>query len=231
MPYYNQSGVGFIPPALRVIIILNVICFIIQQGAPMVTEWGALHYWTSPQFKPHQLITTMFLHGGVGHIFFNMYSLWIFGATLENHWGSKRFLNFYLICGIVASIVAILFVPFTGIQEAKLALRMNEGEGMSLDELANMYKMGWSAIGASGAVMGIMAGSAYLFPNRELLIWPIFIPIKVKYLVPFYVLLDLFGGFGYSGSDNVAHFAHIGGALVGFLIVYIQNRNNRRHFY
>jgi len=226
----NQSGVSSIPPALRAIIIINVICFIIQNAAPVVTEWGALHYWGSPLFKPHQLITNMFLHGGVAHIFFNMYSLWIFGAILENYWGSKRFLNFYLICGIAAGIVAILFAPYTSLQSAKLMIRMQGGEG-NLQELAEAFKMQWAAIGASGAVMGVMAGSAYIFPNRELMIWPIFIPVQVKYLVPFYVLADLFGGFGYSGNDNIAHFAHLGGAIVGFLIVFVQNKMNRRDFY
>lgn len=230
MPYMNQSGVSSIPPALRVIIIINVICFIIQNAVPVVTEWGALHYWASPLFKPHQLITNMFLHGGVAHIFFNMYSLWIFGAILENYWGSKRFLNFYLICGIVAGIVAVLFVPFTSLQAAKMVMQTQPGEG-TLQEWTDHFTMGWSAIGASGAVMGVMAGSAYIFPNRELLIWPIFIPVKVKYLVPFYVLADLFGGFGYSGNDNIAHFAHLGGAIIGFLIVFIQNKTNKRNFY
>ena len=99
---YNQSGLSFIPPSLRIIIVINVVCFVLQAAIPGMTEWGALHYWTSSLFRPHQIVTTMFLHGGFAHIFFNMYSLWIFGAILENFWGSKKFLNFYMICGIGA---------------------------------------------------------------------------------------------------------------------------------
>lgn len=229
MAYYNQSGLSFIPPSLRIIIVVNVVCFILQQMFPPITEWGALHYWTSSLFRPHQIVTTMFLHGGVLHIFFNMYSLWIFGSILENFWGSKKFLNFYMICGIGASIVTILFVPFTAAQYAKTAEEITQGG--TLRQIIESYKEAYSAIGASGAVMGVMAGSAYLFPNRELMIMPIPIPIKVKYLVPFYILGDLFSGFGFGRGDNVAHFAHLGGALVGFVIVFIWNKTNRKTFY
>ena len=227
---YNQSGLSFIPPSLRIIIIINVVCFVLQAAIPGMTEWGALHYWTSSLFRPHQIVTTMFLHGGFAHIFFNMYSLWIFGAILENFWGSKKFLNFYMICGIGASIVTLLFVPFTAGQYARTSQEVLQGN--TVQDVIEGYKQVYSAIGASGAVMGIMAGSAYLFPNRELTVWPIFIPVKVKYLVPFYILGDIFSGFGISGGgDNVAHFAHLGGALVGFVIVYFWNKTNRKTFY
>ena len=134
-----------------------------------------------------------------------------------------------MVCGIGASIVTLLFVPFTAIQYAKTSEEFIQGGTMA--HAIENYKEVYSAIGASGAVMGVMAGSAYLFPNRELVVWPIFIPVKVKYLVPFYILGDLFSGFGFGRGDNVAHFAHLGGALVGFLIVYFWNKTNRKTFY
>ena len=228
--FYNQSGLSFIPHSLRIIIIINVVCFILQQMFPFITEWGALHYWTSSQFRPHQIVTTMFLHGGFAHIFFNLYSLWIFGAILEHNWGSKKFLNFYMICGIGASIVTILFVPFTAAQIAKSAGGFMEG--VTVQQIVDSYKEEYSAIGASGAIMGVMTGSAYLFPNREIAPWPFPFPIKVKFLVPFYILGDLFGGFGSQGlGDGIAHFAHLGGAVTGFLIVYFWNKTNRKTFY
>jgi membrane associated rhomboid family serine protease len=230
MAYYNQSGLSFIPPTVKIIIIINIACFVLQNVYAPTTEFGALHYWTSPLFKPHQLVTNMFLHGSIPHIFFNMYSFWIFGSTLENFWGSKRFLNFYMICGIGASIAVLLFIPFTAAQIAKTPGLLENGETIS--GAIEMYKQQYAALGASGAVMGVMAGSAYLFPNRELIILPFPFPIKVKYLVPFYILGDLFGGFGRAGlNDGIAHFAHLGGALVGFLIVFFWNKTNRKNFY
>jgi membrane associated rhomboid family serine protease len=194
---------------------------------PGLTEWGALHYWKSPEFKPHQIITHMFLHGNFTHILFNMIALFFFGSMLENYWGAKRFLNFYLICGIGAAIVQMLMIPF----EAHQAIGPTPGVPQDIvDQAVNQYTDVYSMIGASGAIMGIMAAFAYLFPNTEIYIWGAF-PVKAKYLIPVYVLFDLFGGFSRSAGDNVGHFAHLGGALVGILIVIFTNRTNRRNFY
>jgi membrane associated rhomboid family serine protease len=139
------------------------------------------------------------------HILFNMFALYMFGRILENVWGAKRFLIYYLACGIGASV-------------AHLAMQEIMG-GVA------------PAVGASGAVMGIMVAFAYLFPNTQLFIIPIPFPVKAKWVVIGYVLLDLFGGFGKIAGDNVAHFAHLGGALVGFIILLIWNKTNRRTLY
>ncbi|HEY6900109.1 MAG TPA: rhomboid family intramembrane serine protease, partial [Puia sp.] len=193
--------------------------------------WGALHHWTSPLFKPHQVITHMFMHdpNGFGHILFNMLALWMFGSTLESYWGAKRFLNFYLICGIGAAIVQMLMIPWE-IKRELMALN----PGVPVEAMGNYIQEGindYSMIGASGAIMGIMAAFAYLFPNTEMLILFLPVPVKAKYLIPVYVLIDLFGGFSRQPGDNVGHFAHLGGALVGIIIVMIMNRTNRRNFY
>ena len=137
------------------------------------------------------------------HILFNMFALWMFGRILENVWGGKRFLLFYLICGVGAAVVHLAVQYFTG--------------------------SGSEAIGASGAIMGIFAAFAYLFPNTELFILFIPIPIKAKWACLGLAAYDLF--MGYSGGDNVAHFAHLGGALTGFILVLIWNKTSRKKFY
>jgi membrane associated rhomboid family serine protease len=216
-----------LPPVIRILLIINVVAFFAQQGMPALTEWGALHYFKSPLFKPHQIITHMFLHGGFTHILFNMIALYFFGGILENYWGAKRFLNFYLICGIGAAIVQMLMIPWEITRSVQgMADIPTEYLNEAIQQGVNQYSM----IGASGAIMGIMAAFAYLFPNTEIYIYYA-IPIKAKYLIPIYVLFDLFGGFSRQAGDNVGHFAHLGGALVGILIVIFMNRTNRRNFY
>jgi rhomboid-like protein len=138
----------------------------------------------------------------LAHIGFNMFALWMFGSILENYWGAKRFLQFYMMCGLLAGV-------------AQLLLQGDYGY----------------AIGASGAIMGVMAGFAYLFPNTELYIFFIPIPIKAKYVVGGLIALDLFGGFWSTPGDTVAHFAHVGGALAGLIIVIYWNRTRKKDFY
>lgn len=193
-------------PVVKNIIIANALVFLAQflferQGL-MLDEWGALYPVGSPNFKIWQLVSYMFMHGSLGHIFFNMLSLYIFGPILERVWGPKRFFNFYIICGIVAGLAHLFVDP---------SFR--------------------PAVGASGAVMGILAGFVYLFPNTELMMLFFPVPIKAKYLIPGFMLLDLFGAFNPSAGDNVAHWAHLGGALAGFILVLFWNKNNRNTFY
>ena len=236
MPNF-RPGLPNFPPVIKILLILNAIVFLAQngidgvsQGIPGLTEWGALHYWKSPLFKPHQIITHMFMHGGWSHIIFNMLALWMFGSILENYWGAKRFINFYLICGIGAALVQMAMIPFEARQAINHALASNpdvptDEINAALHQFIDQYSM----IGASGAIMGVMAAFAYLFPNTELFIYFIPIPVKAKYVIPVFVLIDIFGGI--SGGDNIGHFAHLGGAAVGLLIVIFQNRGNRRNFY
>jgi membrane associated rhomboid family serine protease len=168
----------------------------------------------------------MFLHGGFTHILFNMLALWMFGTILENYWGAKRFLNFYLICGLGAAVVQILMIPYEAAQTA----HNNYPPEVWPEAIQNGIDT-YSMIGASGAIMGVMAAFAYLFPNTEMFLYFVPIPVKAKYVIPFYVLADLFGGFSRGQGDNIGHFAHLGGALVGIIIVIIMNKTNRRNFY
>jgi membrane associated rhomboid family serine protease len=202
---------GF-PPIVKNLIIINVLVWIAQislDSRYQITTKGALWPVNSPFFEPYQVFTTMFLHAPsfemFFHILFNMFALFMFGRVLENIWGPKRFLFYYLACGVGASAAHLLMQYFMG--------------GFV------------PAVGASGAIMGIMVAFGYLFPNTEMMIVPIPVPVKAKWVVIGYVLLDLFGGFGNIQGDNIAHFAHLGGALTGFIIVLIWNKTNRRTLY
>lgn len=210
MARYNVSGM---PPVVKNLLAINIIIWLaqiifIKQGTPLEI-WGALWGLDTGNFKIWQVVTHMFMHASVDqfgrieffHILFNMFTLWIFGRVLENFWGSKRFINFYLICGIAAAAAQLLVGHFV------------------------------VAVGASGAIMGLMAAFAYLFPNTELMFLFIPVPIKAKFAIPALMALDLFGGIANVQGDNVAHFAHLGGAVAGFLIVLVWNRNNRNTFY
>lgn len=196
------------PPVVKWLIIVNAAVFAAQSFLDSqfaITARFALWPIGSPFFEPYQIFTHMFSHGSIGHIFFNMFALWMFGKILENVWGSKRFLNFYLLCGIGAAVIHLAVQYFVG------------GDA--------------PAVGASGAIMGVLVAFGYLFPNTELFILFIPFPIKAKWAVIGYVAIDLFGGIANFSGDNIAHFAHLGGALTGFILVLLSNRGNRRRFY
>jgi len=193
------------PPVVKNLIIANVLVLLAQsvleqQENMFLNLYGALWPVQSGLFKIWQLITHMFMHAGPEHLIFNMLGLWVFGRYLENFWGPRRFLEFYVICGIAAGVahLAIENVP---------------------------------AIGASGAVMGILVGFAYLFPNTSMMLLFFPVPIKAKYLALGMVAVDLFGGLSPQPGDRVGHWAHLGGAAAGFLLVLFWNKRNRRNFY
>ena len=249
MAQYGNSLQRTTPIVLNLIII-NVLVNLAQRLVPGVTEWGSLHYFQSTLFKPHQIITNMFLHDpeGYSHILFNMFALWMFGSILERFWGSKKFLVFYLICGIAAALLIEITVPFSVNQAARTALQdaadatPGFAHGISIEQLIlqnkdvfqqtlSSLKETYSVLGASGAIMGVMAAFAYLFPNTKLYIMFIPIPIAAKYVIPGLVLIDLFGGLYQIKGDNIGHFAHLGGALVGVIMVLIWNKTNKQTFY
>jgi|SRR6185503_5871550 len=181
-----------------------------------------------PHFSPYQIFTHMFTHAPFPmfyHILFNMLVLWMFGRVLESVWGSKRFLTFYLICGIGAAVFHLL-MQYLRSQYLLLPAAL---EGDMPGIIKNLGAVS-GAVGASGAIMGVMAAFAYLFPNTPLYIMFLPIPIKAKWAILGYVAIDLFGGFGLF-NDNIAHFAHLGGAITGFILVLIWNKTNRRTFY
>ncbi len=203
MSYNNYRPSQRTTPIVLNLIIINAIVFVAQMvfdSTWQLTNLLALYPYNSGYFEPYQLVTHMFAHGGFFHILFNMYALWMFGSVLERLWGPKKFLIFYFACGLVAGLAQMFLVSNA------------------------------PAIGASGAIMGLLAAFAYTFPNVEFFILPIPFPIKAKYMAAIYAAIDLFGGF--SGStDNVAHFAHLGGLVMGFILVIIWNKPDKKTFY
>ena len=179
-------------------------------------------------FNPAQLITYMFMHGGFQHIFFNMFALWMFGRTLEQVWGPKRFLFYYMVCGIGAGLVQELVQYIQYVTELSQYDSVNTGIAViPMAEYLNLM----TTVGASGAIYGILLAFGMLFPNSQMFVFPIPFPVKAKYFVMGYAALEIFLGLGAS-TDGVAHFAHLGGMIFGFiLIMYWRKKNNNGQFY
>lgn len=222
------------PPVIKNLIIINVIVWLAQmmyEKQYQLTSKLGLWPVESPNFRPYQVVTHMFAHSPDTpfHIIFNMLMLWMFGRVLETVWGHKRFLFFYLACGI-GSAISHMAVEYFQYQDVIAYTDMLKMTGQ-LEEAERILSMPVYAVGASGAVMGVMVGFAFLFPNTELFIMFIPIPVKAKWAILGLVALDLFGGVNPTRGDNIAHFAHLGGAVTGFIIVYIWNRTNKRTLY
>ena len=180
-----------------------------------MVKYLGLHYFAASDFNAVQLVTYMFMHdpGSFGHVFFNMFSVFMFGRTLEMVWGSKRFLIYYLTTGIGAGLVQEV-TWFFSLKDAIDATIVQAGWETTRALLNNVI-----TIGASGAVFGILLAFGMLFPNAELFIMIIPIPVKAKYFVIFYGIVELFLGVGNFSGDNIAHFAHLGGMLFGFFLI------------
>jgi len=218
-----------IPPVIKNLVILNALVFFAQQVFGTVTEnLFALHDIRSAFFRPHQIITHMFMHGGITHLLFNMLALWMFGSLLENLWGAKRFLIFYMLCGLGAALLhlGVLYMELTPAFEEFASLPAKRQQELMYARI----NLNQATLGASGAVFGCLAAFGYLFPNSLIYVY-FFIPMKAKWFVIIYAALELWLGVQNSAGDNVAHWAHLGGALVGFLLVLYWNKRNRRHFY
>jgi len=205
------------------LIVINCIVYFatVMVGEKMY-ELFSLFYPASPFFKPMQLVTHMFMHGNLGHLFSNMFALFMFGMVLERVWGAQRFLFFYFATGLGAMLLhtavqAFIIHNFTGSFAPSLEA-LNE-----FPDAAAIYAV--PTVGASGAIFGILVAFGTLFPNTELLLLFFPVPIKAKYFVSLYVVWELYRGVSMSEGDNVAHFAHLGGALFGFLLVKYWNRN------
>jgi len=219
-----------LPPITKNLLIINVLCWM---GTMAMAKYGidlhkllGLHFFLAPSFKIWQLITYMFLHEGFQHLFFNMFAVWMFGRIMEMQWGSKRFLWFYLICGIGAGLTQELF-QFAEYQITLASL----GDDLTpqLIQRLRLYMNAFLTVGASGAVYGILLGYGMTFPNNQLFIIPIPFPIKAKWLVVGYIVLELALGLRNSTSDNVAHFAHLGGMLAGFLLILYWKHKERKN--
>ena len=226
--YYRPDS---FPPLVKNLIIINVLVWIAQLTMDKqfgITEKLMMYPIQHPSFQPYQIATHMFAHApfpALYHILFNMFGLWMFGRILENVWGPKRFLLFYLACGVGAAALH-LGIQYYRWEEAEAL--MAAGRATEAIKLASSIG---PALGASGAIMGIFAAFGYLFPNTELYIMFIPVPVKAKWAVLGLAAIDLFGGVANLSGDNVAHFAHLGGAITGFILVLIWNKSNRKRFY
>ncbi len=237
-----------IPPVVKNLLIINGIFFLAtlifeQQGKELSDYLGA-HYFDSPKFRVWQPITYMFMHGSFMHLFFNMFGLFMFGGILEQKWGPKRFINFYLITGLGALalqwlVQGIELYQITGsfINHGNLPLEsLAEGKfnpaqytESTASTLFSIYF--GTMVGASGAVFGIMTAFAVLYPNVELMLMFIPFPVKAKYFIPIYIVIELFLGVARIQGDSVAHFAHLGGALIGFILVKLWKDKDRFYDY
>ncbi len=224
------------PPVVKNLLIINALVYIAQiTVGPQFDLTSKLMLWPikSPDFldfkafRPEQLFTHLFAHSPSSffHIIFNMFALWMFGRVLENVWGAKRFLFFYIACGLGAA-ACHLIVEYIRYEQILVAIEAGNNAGV----LRLAQTIG-PALGASGAIMGVFAAFAYLFPNTELYIMFLPFPIKAKWAVVGLAAIDLFTGVANFQGDNIAHFAHLGGAITGIVIVLIWNKTNRKSLY
>jgi membrane associated rhomboid family serine protease len=229
MTEFRPGGFQVIPAVIKNLIIANVLVFFAQQIFPNMDNLFALHDIHSVYFKPYQLITYLFMHGSIEHILFNMFALWMFGSILENVWGGKRFLTFYILCGLgsAALHLLVLYYEMAPLMETFHLLPLDQQQDLLY---SNTFRVNEATIGASGAVFGCLAAFGYLFPNSLIYLY-FFVPIKAKWFVLFYAGMELFFGIRSSAGDSVAHWAHLGGAIVGLILVIYWNRNNKRNFY
>ena len=252
-----------ISPVVKNILIINILFFVAQLTFPIFMGGLSLYPFDSEGFKPWQLATHFFMHSSesIGHIFFNMFAVVIFGTQLERVWGPKKFLGYYIACAFGAAILhqIVIQIEISALKDNILTeqwyiikdnsynifnelvfenkrdtLHYINKYGLDLgvnDSLVPLIvKMNSPMLGASGAVFGLLAAFGYLFPNTELMLLFPPIPIKAKYFVIGYAALELYLGISNNPSDNVAHFAHLGGALVGIIIVLYWGKNRNSFF-
>ena len=235
-----------ISPVVKNLLLINILFYIAQWTIPTFTQNLELYPISSEDFKPWQLATHFFMHSpySIGHIFFNMFALVIFGSQLERVWGPQRFLGYYISCALGAALLH-LGVTYCRIHNIEINLSTEDLElfrntaydafqkGMNFKDpiLAQLNLLHHTPmLGASGAVFGLLTAFGYLFPNTELMLLFPPIPIKAKYFVIGYAALELYLGVSNNPSDNVAHFAHLGGALIGIIIVLYWSKNRINFF-
>ena len=238
-----------ITDAVKHLLIINVLMFIgtlaIGNGEAFY-HWFALYFPKNELFRPWQILTHMFMHGDIMHIFFNMFALWMFGTAVEQVFGWKKFIVFYLLSGFGAAIIQVAFLYFqyntglttlmeTGISQTDIVSVLAEGKyntswvsilGDKFDGFVGAFNS--TMVGASGAIMGVLVAFGMLFPESKLMLIFLPIPIKAKYFIPAIIALDLFSGLtgqSFFSPSNTAYMAHVGGAFTGFLLMYFWRKN------
>lgn len=218
-----------IPTVTKNLLILNVLAYLVGMlfgnRAGGLNDLFGLHFFLAPDFGLYQLVTYMFMHASLSHLFFNMFALWMFGCIVERTWGARKFLVYYMVCGIGAGLLQEMaqFAQF-------YMLAVENIHGFSVSQIMTVAKASaavinlWTTVGASGAIYGILLAFGMLYPEERMFIFPLPVPIKAKFFVVGYAAIELFMAFSISG-DDVAHLAHLGGMLFGFLLI----RYWRRH--
>ncbi|MAX05380.1 MAG: rhomboid family intramembrane serine protease [Flavobacteriales bacterium] len=236
---YRPTSFSQLPEVVKNLLIINGLFFLgtisLNNLGVDLTQILALHQFQSANFMPHQLITHFFMHANLTHLLLNMFALWMFGKILENVWGGKRFLIYYMFTGLGAAALHLAFSQYQiseltndmpGILELAKKGLYNPGNANSL-KLTQLVAT--PTVGASGAVFGILLAFGMLFPNTLLYIY-FAIPVKAKYFVIVYGLIEIYSGLSNNPGDNVAHFAHLGGMLFGFLIIKYWQKNNTQFY-
>ncbi len=241
----RPGGYNLLPPVVKNLLIINGLFFLgtyafSTMGIDLVKLLG-LFLPQSEYFRPHQLVSYIFMHGSIDHIFFNMFALWMFGNSIENYWGGKRFLVYYMVTGLGAGLIHLGVLEwqyFSVIDQIPAeSIEMIRQEGMSVIESGRNYAdqnlatlnsvLNVPTVGASGAVFGLLLAFGMMFPNAQIYLYFLF-PIKAKYFVIGYGLLELFSGVSNRPGDNVAHFAHLGGMVFGYILLkYWQKKGTR----
>lgn len=214
-----------IPVVTKNLLIVNLIVFLAGMVFSGLDDVCGLHFFLASDFHVFQLFTYMFLHANFAHIFFNMFALWMFGCVVERVWGAKKFLFYYISCGVGAGLMQELaqFVQFYMVATEQIP-------GLPMSELITVAHNsadvlnGWTTVGASGAIYAVLLAFGMIFPNERIFIFPLPVPIKAKWFVMIYVVIELLSAIGSSG-DGVAHMAHLGGMLFGFFMIRYWNRH------
>ncbi|MFM1772679.1 MAG: hypothetical protein RLZZ71_1821 [Bacteroidota bacterium] len=224
-------------PAVKNIIIINVLVFFACFVVPGLADNLTGYYFASPNFRPWQIVTHMFMHSmsDFTHIFFNMYALYLFGTALENYWGTKKFIFYYMTCGIGAFFLH-MGVSYFEIQKMMQTLSdkeiyqvmitgLEEGRSYKVQMVELYSAINTGVVGASGAVFGVLLGFGMLFPNTELMLLFPPIPLKAKYFVMIYGAIEFYLAMRQTAGDNVAHYAHLGGMIFGYLLLKYWQKN------
>ncbi len=237
---FNQRGGGFaaLPTVTKNLLIINILMFVAtfllgKQGIDLTEKLG-LHYYKAPLFKPYQFITYLFMHGSFMHLFFNMFAVYMFGSVLENAWGPKKFLTYYVFTGLGAALTqfVVFYYQITpDLNKLQLLFEQTKdyAEQTQIIDYRNrlLNSPGLTVVGASGSLFGLLIAFGMMFPNAELMMLFLPIPIKAKYFVAIYGAIELFSGIANSASDNVAHFAHLGGMFFGFILLMIWRKRKQ----
>lgn len=212
-----------IPAITKNLLIINVLMFAAtwvfgRQGVDLNSVFG-LHFFLARDFQIYQLFTYMFMHAGFTHLFFNMFALWMFGCVVENVWGPKKFLFYYMVCGVGAGLIQLItqFGEFYMLASDQIP-GFGFGDIMAVAHNSSAILNLWTTVGASGAIYGVLLAFGMLFPEERLFIFPLPLPIKAKWFVCIYIVVELLSALGTSNS-SVAHFAHLGGMLFGWLLI------------